>query len=175
MWDLLAEPAKTFIKGGLDAFRKSDEIKNLTLAIQDRIRREVRFNAAIFDAISKDDSSLKTPEVVRAALVGSLRTDAFDDINNGLIPIVLFFSPELDKHKWPKWKNKDLYLEYLQSTETQVDLLERIYHRISLAKTFAECGGSMQVNLDYIRFMLAALDVSMKSMPKPSTSMVSNT
>jgi hypothetical protein len=168
MWDILIEPAKTFIKGGLDAFRKSDEIKSLTLAIQDRIRREVRFNAAILDEINKDDNGQpKNPENVRLALVRSLRTNAFDDINNGLIPIVLFFSSELDKDKWPKWKSKEKYLLYTHSDKMQVDLLERIYYRISLAKTFAECG-KLQGNFDYIRFMLAALDVSLKEIPKPA-------
>lgn len=167
MWDILIEPAKTFIKGGLDAFRKSDEIKNLTLAIQDRIRREVRFNAAILDEINKgdNDGQPKNPDNVRLALVGSLKTNAFDDINNGLIPIALFFALELDKDKWPKWKNKDQYLGYTKSDKAQVDLLERIYHRISLAKTFAGCE-KLQGNLDYIRFMLAALDVSLKGIPK---------
>lgn len=135
MWDLLVEPAKTFIKGGLDAFRKSDEIKNLTIAIQDRVRREARFNAAVLDEIGKEDNGQpKNSEDVRVALVGSLKTSAFDDINNGPIPISLFFSLKLDRDKWPNWKNKEQYLKYTVSDVTQVDLLERIYHRISLGK-----------------------------------------
>lgn len=163
MWDLLVEPAKTFIKGGLDAFRKSDEIKNLTIAIQDRVRREARFNAAVLDEIGKEENGQpKNSEDVRVALVGSLKTSAFDDVNNGPIPISLFFSLKLDRDKWPNWKNKEQYLKYTASDVTQMDLLERIYHRISLAKTFAGCG-KLQGNLDYIRFMLAALDVSIKS------------
>jgi hypothetical protein len=164
MWDLLIEPAKTFIKGGLDAFRKSDEIKNLTIAIQDRARREARFNAAVLDEIAKEDGNgqPKNPEDVRVALVGSLKTGAFDDINNGPIPISLFFSLPLERDKWPHWKNKDMYLSYTSADVTQVDLLERVYHRISLAKTFAACG-KLQGNLDYIRFMLSALDISIKS------------
>ncbi len=163
MWDLLVEPAKTFIKGGLDAFRKSDEIKNLTIAIQDRVRREARFNAAVLDEIGKEENGQpKHPDDVRVALVNSLKTSAFDDVNNGAIPISLFFSSNLNRDKWPNWKNRDLYLKYTASDSTQVNLLERVYHRINLAKTFAECG-KLQGNLDYIRFMLAALDVSIKS------------
>ncbi|RZI41990.1 hypothetical protein EGT07_15410 [Herbaspirillum sp. HC18] len=163
MWELLVEPAKIFIKAGIDAFRKSDEIKNLTIAIQDRVRREARFNAAVLDELGKEEGGQpKNPEDVRVALVKSLKTVAFDDIDNGAIPISLFFSTKLDRDKWPNWKNKDQYLKYTASDVTQIDLLERVYHRINLAKTFAECG-KLQGNLDYIRFMLAALDVSIKS------------
>jgi len=171
MWDILIEPAKTFIKGGLDAFRKSDEIKNLTLAIQDRIRREARFNAAILDEIEKENAQQKKPIETRLALVKSLKTDAFDDINSGLIPVTLFFSYELDKDKWPNWKNKDKYLGYTTWDKTQDQLLERIYYRISLAKTFAGCG-KLQGNFDYIGFMLAALDVSFKEISKQSMSAI---
>jgi hypothetical protein len=163
MWDLLVEPAKTFIKGGLDAFRKSDEFKNLTIAIQDRVRREARFNAAVLEELNKEENGQpKHPENVRVALVKSLRTEAFDDINNGAIPISLFFSLKLDRNKWPHWKSKEKYLKYTASDVAQVNLLERIYHRINLAKTFAGCG-KLQGNYDYIQFMLAALDASIKS------------
>ncbi len=163
MWDLLIEPTKAFIKGGLDAFRKSEEIKNLTMVIQDRIRREARFNAAVLDEICKEEHGQpKNPMDVRVALVRSLRTHAFDDVNNGSIPLDLFFSASLNREQWPNWRNKDQYMKYTASDAHQLDLLERVYHRINLAKTFAECG-KLQGNLDYIRFMLAALDISIKS------------
>jgi hypothetical protein len=163
MWDLLVEPAKTLIKGGIDAFRKSEEMKNLTIAVQDRVRREARFNATVLDELSKEDNGqAKHADDVKVALVKSLRTSAFDDINNGAIPISLFFAAKLEKEKWPHWKNKEQYLEYTRSDETQFHLLERVYHRIHLAKTFAACG-KLQGNMDYIRFMIAALDSAVKS------------
>ncbi len=131
MWDLLVNPAKTLIKGGINARRKSEEMKNLTIAVQDRIRREARFNARVLDELSKgENGQAKYTDNVKVALVQSLRTDAFDDINNNsAIPISLFFAASLEKEKWPNWKNKNLYLEYRACPEFCVNGADIKYRR----------------------------------------------
>ncbi len=98
MLDMLLEPTKTFVKGGIDAFRKSNEHNNLLIAVQDRILREVRFNSALLQELKKVDKNTNTPkydDVIRLALVKSWRTEAFDEVNSGVLPLTLFFETTL--------------------------------------------------------------------------------
>jgi len=163
MLDLLLEPTRVFVKGGIDVFRKSKEHQNLLIAVQDRIRREIRFNSALLQELGKYDRSknaFKHDNDLRLALVRSLRTEAFEEVNKGVLPLKLFFESQLSEDIWPKkWQDRDKYLGWLKNVITQYDLLERIYHRIGLAKTFAECG-QIQGNMDYIYFMLIGFEKS---------------
>jgi hypothetical protein len=163
MFDMLMEPTKKFVMGGIDAFRKSKEHQNLMIAVQDRIRREVRFNSAILQEFKKHDKNTNAPKYdkeLRSALLKSLRTEAFDDMNQGMLPLALFFEGEIDKDViFPNWAKQERYLDWLRNVVTQYDLLERIYHRIRLVKTFAECG-EIQGEMDYIHFMLIGLEKS---------------
>jgi hypothetical protein len=158
MLEMLMEPTKKFIAGGIDAFRKSKEHQNLLIAVQDQIRREVRFNSALLQELKR--STHKDDMEVRIALIKSLRTEAFDNINQGMLPLGLFFEAELVKEDiFPNWGKQDTYLGWLKYVITQYDLLERVYHRIRLAKTFADCGKT-QGDMDYIHFMLIGFEKS---------------
>lgn len=165
MLDLLLEPAKIFVEKGIEAFRKSQEHKNLRVAIQDRIRREVRFNITLLEEYltKKTDGTAKHDEDVRASLLKSLRTCAFDDVDSGMLPLKLFFEQGLGDAIWPKGgfkpEDRDQFLKWVSKDKTQYDLLERIYHRLRIAKTFASCG-KPQGNMEYIRFMLIAFEKS---------------
>ncbi|MDM8557450.1 hypothetical protein [Candidatus Parabeggiatoa sp. HSG14] len=167
MLDLLLEPTKMFVKGGIDVFRRSKEHKNLLIVVQDRVRREVRFNSALlqeFNKCDKNKNTFKHDEQLRVALVKSLQTEAFDEVNKGVLPLALFFETELLKDEiWPKsatnWPEKEKYLGWLKNVNTQYDLLERVYHRIKLTKTFAECG-KIQGNINYVYFMLIGFEKS---------------
>lgn len=168
MLELFIEPAKSLLRMGIDTFKKSEDMKTLTIVVQDRIQREVKFNLEVVQQIVKKDKNgdLANPEDVRLALVKSLRTRAFDELNNETIPVALFFSCHLDKEKWPRnpktWGDVERYLKHTASDQTQADLLERLYHRMYLAKTYAECG-KLQGDMDYMRFLLMALLTSLKS------------
>lgn len=162
MLDLLLEPAKMFVEKGIDAYRKTKEHRNLRIAVQDRLRREVRFNVALLNEFSTEkNGAAKHEEAVRKGLIKSLRTNAFDDADCGIVPLALFFEDELKDDIWPSlaFPAKDKYGKWLGAVNTQYDLLERIYHRIRIAKTFAECG-KVQGDMDYIRYMLIAFEKS---------------
>lgn len=165
MLDLLLKPAKAFVETGIEAFRKSKEHKNLLIAVQDRIRREVRFNITLLNEFLtvKADGTAKHDHTVREALIRSLRSDGFDQIDSGMVPLKLFFEDELTGAIWPKagFKPADLklFMTWVGKDKSQYDLLERIYHRIRLTKTFAECG-KVQGSMEYLRFMLIAFEIS---------------
>lgn len=160
MIELLIEPAKTFVSGGIEAFRKSKEHQNLIVAVQDRIRREIRFNLAIFDEISEPE---KHAEDLKLGLLRSVIISGFDDIDAGLLPLNLFFEEEIQPEIWPRsgFTGQE-YLRFrgwLKGVRSQYDLLERVYHRMRIIRTFAECG-KVYGSPVYIRFMLIAFEKS---------------
>ena len=168
MLDLFIEPAKSLLRMGIDTFKTSEDMKTLTIVVQDRVQREVKFNLEVVQQIVKKDKNgeLANPEDVRLALVKSLRTRAFDELNNETIPVSLFFACPLEREKWPKnpktWGDVERYMKHTAADETLADLLERLYHRMYLAKTYADCG-KLQGDMDYMRFLLMALLNSLKT------------
>lgn len=164
MLDLLIEPAKIFFEKGIDAYRKTQEHKNLRVAVQDRIRREVRFNVALLNEfVTEKNGTAKHEDAIRGGLIKSLRTMAFDDADSGIVPMTLFFDEELMTDVWPVRgfeAAQEKYKGWVKSLETQYDLLERTYHRIRIARTFAECG-KVHGDIDYIRFLLIACEKSL--------------
>ena len=163
MLDLLLEPTTVFVRNGIKAFRASKEHQNLSIAVQDRIRREVRFNAALLQEImkfSENGNSVKKDEHICLTLIKALQTEAFDEINKGVLPLSLFFENQLAKEEiFPNWFEKNKFFDWMKKIYTQYDLLERVYHRIKLAKTFAEAG-RLQGNMKYIQFMLIGFEKS---------------
>jgi len=163
MLDLLLEPTAMFVKSGLKAFRQSKEHHNLLIAVQDRIRREVKFNTAILQEFMKySGNNDPAEENLCLALLKSLQTEAFDEINKGVLPLSIFFEQKSLESDFPNWPKKETtqYFKWMENIITQYDLLERIYHRIKLTKTFAECN-RLQGNMKYIQFMLIGLQKSM--------------
>lgn len=164
MLEFILEPAKIFFEKGIDAYRKTQEHKNLRIAIQDRIRREVRFNIALLTEFSTEkNGTSKHEDVIRQGLIRSLRTSAFDDADSGIVPLTLFFDEELKSDIWPvkAFDNaQGKYMGWVRALETQYDLLERTYYRIRIARTFAECG-KVHGDIDYIRFLLMAFEKSL--------------
>lgn len=166
MLDLLFEPARMFIEGGIEKFRHSRELKNLTIAVHDRLRREIQFNLAILDeAFKEDDAGPVNGDETVSALVQSLKTAAFDSINDGPIPVGLLIAGEIDRNDWPKSKKRDTYDEYLKNIHTVVELLDRAYYRLHIAKTLAACH-KLTFDPGYIRFMLVYLHKVLKSAEK---------
>ncbi|MBE9561574.1 MAG: hypothetical protein IMF12_01745 [Proteobacteria bacterium] len=164
MLDLLLEPTAIFIKSGISAFRKSKEHHNLLIAVQDRIRREVKFNAAILQEFMKYSNDSSKDEYLCLTLLKGLQTEAFDEINKGILPLSIFFEKKSLKSDFPNWQKKDTeqYFKWMDSIETQYDLLERVYHRIKLAQTFAK-GNRLQGNMRYIQFMLIGFQKSISN------------
>jgi len=164
MLELLLGPANLFLKRGIESFSKSKDFKNLKAAMHDRVRRECKYNRAILDELKKDDDEDQTlPQEAKIALINSIKTEAFDDINSGVIPLCVFFPDEIDKGKWPAWGNKtEKYMVYTSSIKSQSDIVERLYHRIAIAKTFAKCS-MLRGDMDYLRFLIAILENTLKT------------
>ncbi|ALB62188.1 hypothetical protein BN137_853 [Cronobacter condimenti 1330] len=162
MFELLLEPAKLFINAGMDSFKKSKELANLKIAVRQRITREIKLNAAVLDEIIKNYYDKEGAVAEKNALIMALRTRAFDDLNDGAIPVSLLISGDVEH--WPAAATKDekdRYLKYLSSIKTPIDLLDRAYYRIHIARILAS-SGKCDSDLKYIRYMLTALIVNLR-------------
>jgi len=156
MWELLIDPAKSLITSGLEAFMRSAERRNLQLAVRDRILREVRFNKALLSDII---DSPKMHADQERALIASLRTAAFDDLDSGLLPLAAFFEGPLNSEAWPMtFRKAKTYRANLAQVNTLDSLLERVYHRIRIVKTMAAVTES-GCDLAYIVYMLIAFEM----------------
>lgn len=155
MWEILVDPAKTVIATGLEAFMRSAERKNLQRAVRDRILREVRFNKALLSDII---DSPKMSADHENALISSLRTLAFDDLDSGILPLSIFFEGILSPELWPATFRKAKTYRANLSMVTSLDaLLERIYHRIRIVKAMSG-GDESGCDLAYIVYMLIAFE-----------------
>lgn len=156
--DLFTKPAEIFIKEGIDAFRRSAEAKNLTLAVRDRIRREVRLNNMLLtEVLSEVGDGWKYEEDIRIRMLCKLSTSAFHEVESGSLPLSIFFDSRLHKKTWPQWNNREKYMEYCNHLEHLHELVERAYQRAMVAKSFAELG-VLQGDSSYLRFLFAALE-----------------
>ena len=157
MFDLLIEPTKLLLQTGIESFKKSNELKNLKFAIQDRIQREIKFNEAICDTIAKEND-----DIIKIALIKSFKTSAFDSVNEGSVPLFLLIDGVFDKTVYSSNPKLKKYIYYLESANSIIDLLDRAYYRLHVAKTLADCG---KINSDfgYIKFMLSCLAKDIKN------------
>ncbi len=153
MIDLLLEPAKILLSKGVEKFLKSEEQKNLSLAITDALKREMRFNIAILKEVAKLESD---EDDTRSALMASLKTQVFDSANTNPIPLSLLITQPLDKTQihWSDEGNCERFIKYIEKDTTLLELIERAYYRIYIGKTLAKCG-KHNIDHDYIQYMLA--------------------
>lgn len=159
MLDMLVGPAKEFLKLGIEKYRKNKEFKNLKIAVQDRVRREVNFNLELLADYSeaKDEKDTDAAKV----LLQALRTEAFDQLDAGVLPLILFFEEKLEQAIWSEPENKK-FMQRVDKVKTQCDLVQRVYHRIRVSQTLAACGKE-RMDDKYMRFLLRALLESIKS------------
>ncbi|WP_071057828.1 hypothetical protein [Pelistega sp. MC2] len=161
MLDLLMEPVKIFIKGGVEKFLKSKELKNMQVAYVAMLLRETRFNKEVLKEITADQSEDKT-EI--APLVNCLKTEAFDALNNSLLPLNLVISGDLKCQKDYFCKDEK-YLEWIKSDKTISDLLERTYFRLHITKTLVTISNK-KWDYGYISFLLNCLQKELLSFYK---------
>ncbi|PID66040.1 MAG: hypothetical protein CR975_04975 [Gammaproteobacteria bacterium] len=153
MIDLFLEPAKILISKGVKQFLSSEEQKNLSIAVTDALKREMRFNIAILKEIAKLDGS---DENTRCALMASLKTYIFDKANRHPVPLSLLVVQPLDKTQvvWKNTEEKERFLKYIRKDQMLLALIERAYYRIHIGQTLAKCG-KHNIDYSYIQFMLS--------------------
>lgn len=165
MFDLLMEPVKLFISGGMEKFAASKELMNIRIVCLDRLLREVRFNKEILNEVKGSLAEDSKP------LIECLKNDAFDSINAGAIPMSLIVSGVLDTSRSLVLSVKDYktrfdfdansiqrFCSYLGSTITLDALVDRVYFRMLVAQVSLK-----PRDYEYIRFMFSILEVELVS------------
>jgi len=94
--DLILSATQTLITKGVEFFQKSEETKRLRLCVQDRLRRELRFNREILDELARmEEGKNRWDGRERRRLVKALNTAAIDAVDGGMIPSGLLVEGDL--------------------------------------------------------------------------------
>lgn len=161
MIDLILNGAKYIIDKGYEAYKKSDELDHLRLCVQDRVRRELAFNREILQELCRETSdAVRWTGEPRKRLIDSLTTSAFDAVNDGMVPARLLFEKEFDSQQffgsWDGKETPNAYMANVAVISSQVQLLERAYHRIKLYKLYSE-SPEHKTNVEYLRFLVGKM------------------
>lgn len=162
MWELLIDPIKTFLKGGIGAFTRSKEFGHIALAVRDRVRRECKFNGAVLDDLLGSRGKKRYTDDDALILIATLKTDAYQKLDEGVIPVALYFDTPLQKELWPEYlRNQNRYMDYVKGINSLPELFDRTYYRILLAQTFA-AHHRAQGDYRYLKFVVDALRLSLE-------------
>lgn len=162
MLDILIEPAKILIEKGVDFYEKTKEHQNITLMVQDKILRELRFNAEVISILIKEENI--SEKEIQISLRRTLKTEAFDALEGGSFPLKILFNRKLDDDDWMYISDKEQWSKYKQrikGIETQSQLLERTYHRLKIQKILSE-NKIVHGDIGYIRYLMLSLKKSIE-------------
>lgn len=167
--ELLSGLIGTIFSKGLDYWNGSREARLVKLALRDRLHREVRLNLEIWKLFDQRKNK-PTPEF----LASLLSIKAFDEVCTLNFPLSELLgterlSPNVCRHLQLEGKtnaNKRVR-QRVKSISTEVDLIERIWHRLHILKERQQLGGSLGDN-DYLKHLLVCLDISLNERKKIS-------
>lgn len=157
--DLILSATQTLITKGVEFFQKSEETKRLRLCVQDRLRRELRFNREILDELARmEEGKNRWDGRERRRLVKALNTTAFDAVDGGMIPSGLLLEGDLQPQSFfMSWKGSEAPAAYtvrVREVRTQAQLVERTYHRIRLYKLYGN-SPERETDVQYLCFLVA--------------------
>ena len=157
--DLILSATQTLITKGVEFFQKSEETKRLRLCVQDRLRRELRFNREILDELARmEEGKNRWDGRERRRLVKALNTAAIDAVDGGMIPSGLLLEGDLQPQSFfMSWKGSEAPAAYtvrVREVRTQAQLVERTYHRIRLYKLYGN-SPERETDVQYLCFLVA--------------------
>lgn len=165
--ELLSGLIGTIFSKGLDHWNGSREARLVKLALRDRLHREVRLNLEIWKLFDQRKNK-PTPEV----LASLLSVKAFDEICTLNFPLSELLGAEclpsdVSRHLQLEGKpnaNKK-FKQRVKSITSEVDLIERIWHRLHILKARQQLSGSLG-DIDYLKHLLVGLDIALSESKK---------
>lgn len=169
MLELFSGVFSNLISKGLETWSEAKETELLRAAIRSRLHREVKLNLEIWKLVRKEAEN-----VVLADLVSS---DAFSEICSlnlpldallGRDPLPLEVFQLLQQYQ--NTSANQNYINWAKEIQTEIDLIERIWHRLRVLKVRKELNGSMG-DTGYLFHLHAALEICLRlrmavSLPK---------
>lgn len=147
------------IKLGIEQFDKISNNLELNKALKQRLVREIKFNIEILNKII-EKTKIKNQEKIKN-LILLLQTDFYDYLNDSLINIdkiikskAIDISQQINNYTI---RNKN-FLSWSKELHSNHDILERVYHRLKIAKSLSSIDNIQNIqSYKYIHFLLLLL------------------
>lgn len=139
------------------AIKNSSEYKN---AVRASLLREIRYNEEILNELIKNEVKFDRFQSKRSGF-NLLRTEVFDNLHLNFVSIKdVLEEKKLSPKTLEKIKNHSNgnFRKWLQNTKTNVELLEKAYHRISVLKALESIDKYKTLkSKKYLKFLLLLL------------------
>lgn len=143
------------VEVGQEKFRARSDVKNLRQLIRQRLLRELRLNDELLSYRTIDD----------AVRLKAIETSALSAVMHQSIPLEMFFDKTLSEATLQRLAKGDgRQVRRVAGIKTEKDLLERWWHRVSLAKIRLELAGKTG-DLAYLRRLCFCLRLALEEAP----------
>ncbi len=152
MVDIISSLAKSIFEKGYEYVANRKEFQNYKNAVKEQLKRELRLNLEIISEFFPA-SEYKQPIAVSqyASAFSLIKTEAFQKISDGEIPLSMLLSEIFDKSVFTT-KNKK-YLVNCANDEKLNELIERTYFRLTIAMAYRNMPDS-KMDVGYLKFLL---------------------
>jgi hypothetical protein len=140
--------AKLVGEKGFDFVIKGKKFDSQCIALGEKVKRELKFNLEVLDEVIKinlDDPENKKEKIKN--LFSLMKTNTFDEIDAGIIPIRDYFPKTI------QIPVNFQYKQYVKEVKTLSDLLERCYMRLEIIK-FHLNHGTVDSDMEYLRKLI---------------------
>ena len=157
---LMAEIFSTLITGiisnlsnvGIEAWKEDKQFKTTRRILRERLSREMRYNAEIISIIELDEN-----EIFEALELSALRELMFQPL-----PLDELFPLKLRRELWKNVSSHKVKLKhrnFIKNITSEAELIERLWHRYSLAKF--KLTKELSSDLEYINSIIYLLHLNL--------------
>ena len=152
MLDIVSSLAKSLLEKGYEYVANRKEFQNYQKTVKEQLKRELRLNVEIISEFFPAAEYKQSITVSQYAPAFSLiKTEIFQKISNGEIPLSLLLYEKFDKALLTT-KNKK-YLNNCAGDEKLSDFIERAYFRLTVAMAYRNMPDS-KMDIGYLKFLL---------------------
>ena len=150
MLDMFLSPTlKLLFDYGFERFKSRKQVKTIRKVLSERLLREIKLNLEIF-------SDLKDEEEIA---IKAIDTSIIEAIFSQPIPLGLLFDNRIpDGDREDACQENQNYRNWMQTILTEADLIERVWHRLAIAK-FRQSNNISKGDIKYLKQLLLLMKV----------------
>ena len=144
MIDIVYNLTNKLLSEGIDEYKKRKEFVNYRICIAEKVGRELRVNREIVTELQKkkDVDGFVWKGKPRCELYRALRTNSYESVYEGLIPIGIIFEGSFeisdDLLLQVNVSNVNQLKNRLKECDSVAELLMRTFHRLEMSKLYSE-------------------------------------
>lgn len=162
MFELFSGVTTKLVGLGLEKWGSAKEARLLRAAIRDRLHRDVKLNLEVWKLYEKSEDPA-------TALADLISVTAFNEVCSLNLPLwaVLSDMPALSRNVQDHMQQNNVahpngnYSRWTADIHTEIDLIERIWHRLRVLKARCSLDGSLG-DCAYLMHLHTALDLHLR-------------